>query len=76
MVTPTRAPKAAPAQPARTERAALFLVAEAEAEAAVELAFLLEAAAAVVLAAVAAVLAPLGDDWVARGAVDCPEIWD
>jgi len=75
MVTPTRAPRAAPTQPARTERAALFLVAEAEAEAAVELlAFLLEAAAAAVVVAAAAVLAPLGDDWVARGAVDCPEI--
>jgi len=74
MVTPTRAPRAAPAQPARTERAAL-LVAVAEAELAAELlAFLLEAAAVVVAGAL--VLAPAGEDWVARGAVDCPEIWD
>jgi len=75
MVTPTRALRAAPAQPARTERAALFLVAVAEAElAAALLAFLLEAAAVVVAGAL--VLAPAGEDWVARGAVDCPEIWD
>jgi len=72
-VTPTRAPRAAPAQPARTDRAAALLaVAEAAADP-VLLGFLLEAA--VVLAA-AGVLTPAGVDCVARGAVDCPEIWE
>jgi len=51
MVIPTRAPRATPAQPARTDKAALFLVAVAEGVLdAVPLAFLLEAAAAAVVA--------------------------
>jgi hypothetical protein len=37
--------------------------------------FLLEAAAPVVVAA-AGVVTPAGVDCVARGAVDCPEIWE
>jgi len=73
-VTPTRAPRAAPAQPARTDRAAALLaVAEAAADP-VLLGFLLEAAAVVVAAA--DVVTPAGVDCVARGAVDCPEIWE
>jgi glucose/arabinose dehydrogenase len=76
MTTPTRAPRAAPAQPTWTDIAELFLVAVAEGvEEPVLLAFLLDAAA-VVVAARAPVLAPVGLDWLARGAVDCPEIWD
>ena len=75
MVTPTRAPRAAPAQPARTERAAALLAVAEAAEDPVLDGFLIEAEAAVVLAA-AGVVTPAGVDCVARGAVDCPEIWE
>jgi len=72
MATPTRAPRAAPAQPARTDRAPALL---AVAEGVDEVPEALRLVVGVALAA-GAVLAPAEADCVARGAVDCPAIWE
>ena len=75
MEIPTRAPNAAPAQPARVAKAPLLAVALAEVLAVLDADFdvLL---AEVVLAATEVALTETDAVWLARGAVDCPEIWE